>query len=41
MIIEGFSLKFIKVFTNKYVFINQMKETMTNHLLTIEAKDDY
>lgn len=41
MIIEGFSLKFIKVFTNKYVFINHMKETMTNHLLTIEAKDDY
>ena len=41
MIIEGFSLKFINVFTNKYVFINQMKEIMANHLLTIEAKDDY
>lgn len=41
MIIEGFSLKFIKVFTDKYVFIDSMKEIMTNHLLTIEAKDDF
>ena len=41
MIIEGFSLKFIKAFTNKFVFINRMKEIMTNHLLTIEASDDF
>ena len=40
MIIEGLSLKFIKVFTNKFVFINQMKEIMINHLLTIEAKEE-
>ena len=40
MIIEGFSLKFIKVFTDKYVFINAMKDIMKNHLFNIEAKDD-
>ena len=40
MIIEGFSLKFIKVFKDKYVFIHAMKDIMTNHLFNIEAKDD-